>query len=290
MSMSNRISRINATIDNHICVWSSVPSFAPMAEILRNYRDILVEKLLDLTAREVSKGGSGHDAVRLFLLNFALEHMAGQITSEHFTIFRDAETVEVILEDSYGIQCRADKDDILIPHQNEALKIIIQCLFHRTRAADEKDLLCFLHMFSGEKPEERPDQDRTMRLRSMIWFIYLAIEIVKTERAVCSKGLEYFRNKFKELLDRTIDGTIIDEESRFPGFEEGKWEKTLFGWLQGEDRREFAMKLKRQFNMENRLEHVNRCLLADHRRCILVQVMFMFCRAVDMDMSLGRAK
>jgi hypothetical protein len=276
--MSNRINRINATIDNHIYVWSSIPSFAPMAEILRNYRDILVEKLLDLTAAQNPKGAGDQDAVRLFLINFALERMAGQITSEHFTIFRDTETVQVILEDSYGIQCMADRDDILIPHQNEALKIIIQCLFHREKAADQKDLLCFLHMFSRAKPQERPDQDRTMRLRSMIWFIYLAIEIVKTEPAVCSRGLEYFRNKFKELLDRTIEGEIIDEESRRPGFEDGKWEKTLFGWLQGEDRREFAIKLRRQFNMENRIEHVNRCLLADHRRCILLQVMAMFCR------------
>ncbi|MGC9195505.1 MAG: hypothetical protein ACP5IL_08640 [Syntrophobacteraceae bacterium] len=274
MFMSNRISRINNTIDSHIYAWSSVPSFAPMAEILSNSRDILIEKLLELT----SQHGNTPDTVRLFLINFALERMAGQITSEHFTIFRDVETVEVILEDSYGIQCRADRDDILIPHQNEALKILIQCLFYRTKAADEKDILCFLHMFSRAKPEMRPDQDRTMRLRSMIWFIYLALEIVKTERDVCSKGLEYFRKKFRQLLDCTIEGTIIDEESRFPGFEEGKWEKTLFGWLQGEDRREFAIKLKRQFNMENRLEHVNRCLLADHRRCILVQVMAAFCK------------
>ncbi|MDR3555939.1 MAG: hypothetical protein P4L55_14370 [Syntrophobacteraceae bacterium] len=285
MSMPNRISRINTTIDNHIFAWSSIPSFAPMAEILRNSRDILVEKLLDLTERGVPEGANARDAVRLFLINFALERMAGEITSEHFTIFRDTETVEVILEDSYGIQCRADRDDILIPHQNEALKILIQCLFHRVKAADEKDILCFLHMFSRATPPARQDQDRTMRLRSMIWFIYLAIEIVKTERAVCSKGLEYFRNKFRELLDRTIEGTIIDEESRRPGFEDGRWEKTLFGWLQGEDRREFAIKLRRQFNMENRLEHVNRCLLADHRRCILVQVMAMFCNRPD-----GRAK
>ena len=278
MSMSNHINRINATIDNHIHVWSSVPSLAPMAEILMNYRDILAEKLLDLTKRGVPKGGNEHDAVRLFLLNFALERMAGQITPEHFTIFRDVETVEVILEDSYGVQCQVDRDDILIPHQNEALKILIQCLFHRAKAADEKDLLCFLHMFSREKPEMRPDQDRTMRLRSMIWFIYLAIEIVKTEPALCSKGLEHLRNKFMELLDRTIDGTIINEESRIPGFEEGKWEKTLFGWLQGEDRREFAEKLKRQFNMENSIDHVNRCLLAEHRRSILEQVMVLFCK------------
>ncbi|MGC8493298.1 MAG: hypothetical protein ACP5SH_16345 [Syntrophobacteraceae bacterium] len=276
--MSNRITSINATIDNHIFVWSSVPSFAPMAEILRNDRDVLVEKLLDMTERGVPKGGNIHDAVRLFLIDFALERMGGKITSEHFTIFRDPETVEIILEDSYGVQCLEDRDDILIPHQSEALKILIQCLFHRAKAADEKDLLCFLQMFSRAKPEMRPDQDRTMRLRSMIWFIYLAIEIVLTEKTVCSKGLEYFRGKFRELLDHSIGGTIIDEESRRPGFEEGKWERTLFGWLQGEDRKEFAEKLKRQFNMDNRIDHVNRCLLADHRRSILEQILIMFCR------------
>lgn len=278
MTVSCHIDGIMATIDNHIYVWSSVPPFAPMAEILRSERDVLVKKLVHLTEREAPKSGSVNDAVRLFLINFALERMGGRITTEHFTIFRDVETVEVILEDTYGVRCSADRDDILIPYQKEALKILARCLFHRARAADEKDLLCFLHMFSRAKPKAPPDQDRTMRFRTMIWFIYLAIEIVKTDSAVRSNGLEYLVCRFRELLDRTIDGTIIKEESRLPGFEEGRWEKTLFGWLQGEDRREFAKKLKRQFNMENRLDHVNRCLLADQRRFILEQVTLMFCK------------
>jgi hypothetical protein len=94
---------------------------------------------------------------------------------------------------------------------------------------------------------------------------------------VCQKGPEHFRNKFRELLDRSIEGTIIDEESRRPGFEEGKWERTLFGWLQGEDRKQFVEKLKRQFNMENKIEHENRRLLAEHRKCVLEQVLALFC-------------
>ena len=112
----------------------------------------------------------------------------------------------------------------------------------------------------------------------MIWFVYLAIEIVKSEPLVCLKGLEYFRNKFRDLLDRTIEGTVINEDSRLPGYEGGKWESTLFGWLQGEDRRQFVEKLKRQFNMENRIEHANRCLLAEHRKCVLEQVLAFFCQ------------
>ena len=278
MFMSDRINRINATIDNHIHVWSSIASLAPLAEILQNDREILLEKLLSLTARGVPKGQDGRDAVRLFLLGYALEHITGRITSEHFTIFRDGETVQVILEDSFGVISEADYDEVLIPHQNEALKIIIRCLFRRVKPADEKDVLCFLHLFSREKANLPVDQDRTMRVRSMIWFVYLAIEIVKYEPLACLKGFEYFRNKFRDLLDRTIEGAVINEDSRLPGYEGGKWESTLFGWLQGEDRMQFVEKLKRQFNVENRIEHANRCLLAEHRKCVLEQVLAFFCK------------
>jgi hypothetical protein len=276
--MSDRISRINAAIDNHIHVWSSIPSFVPLARILQNDREILVEKLLTMTPRGVAKGRDGGDAVRLFLLGYALERMTGRITSEHFTIFRDVETVQVILEDSFGVISEADYDEVLIPHQNEALKIIIRCLFRRVKPADEKDVLCFLHLFSREKANLPVDQDRTMRVRSMIWFVYLAIEIVKYEPLACLKGFEYFRNKFRDLLDRTIEGAVINEDSRLPGYEGGKWESTLFGWLQGEDRMQFVEKLKRQFNVENRIEHANRCLLAEHRKCVLEQVLAFFCK------------
>jgi len=274
--MSDRSNRINAAIDNCSRVWSSVPSLVPLAEILQNDREIVAAKLLTLSARCGPEGENRGDEVRLFLLGYALERMAGRITSEHFTIFREEETVQVILEDSYGFEFKADRDDILIPHQNEALKILIQCLFHRAKPADEKDVLCFLRFFSSDKTNLPADQDRTMRLRSMVWFIYLAIEIVKTDEMVCVRGLEYFRNRFRELLDRAIEGTIIDEESRLPGFEGGKWERTLFGWLQGEDRKPFVEKLKRQFNMDNRIEHANRCLLAEHRKCVLEQVLATF--------------
>ena len=278
MFMSDRISRINAAIDNHIHVWSSIPSFVPLARILQNDREILVEKLLTMTPRGVAKGRDGGDAVRLFLLGYALERMTGRITSEHFTIFRDVETVQVILEDSFGVISEADFDEVLIPHQTEALKIIIRCLFRKVKPADEKDLLCFLHLFSREKANLPADRDRTMRFRSIVWFIYLAIEIVKSEPIVCLKGFEYFRNKFRDLLDRTIEGAVINEDSRLPGYEGGKWESTLFGWLQGEDRKQFVEKLKRQFNLENRIEHANRCLLTSHRKCVLEQVLTLICK------------
>jgi|SRR5208337_138868 len=277
MFVSDRINRIHAVVDNHIRAWSAIPSFAPLAKVLKEDKNILVDKLLALTDRGFPGGGDRRDALRQFLLNYALERSAGEIGAEHFTIFREPETVQVILEDSYGVRLGAEKDEILIPHQAEALKIFVHCIFSK-KPADQKDVICFLHLFSREKTKLRPDQDRTMRFRSMIWFIYLAIEVIMNESAVCLKGFEFFRNKFKDLLDRTIAGTIINEESRMPGFEGGKWENTLFGWLQGEDRDQFVKKLRRQFNLENRIEHANRCLLTDHRKCVLEQVLTLFCK------------
>ncbi len=278
MLLSERETRINTIIDNHIHVWSSTPSFVPLAQVLREERHVLARQLLSLTEGGLPKGQSERDVVRLFLLRYALEHSAGAIAADHFTIFREEETVQVILEDSYGVIPGAELDQIAIPHQSEALKIIVQCLFRKVVPHDQKDVLCYLHLFSREKAQSNPDQDRTMRFRSMIWYVYLAIDILLSERLVCLKGLEYFKNKFRDLIGHTIDGTIIDENSRMPGYEGGKWETTLFGWLQGEDRREFVLKLKRQFNLDNKAEHANRCLRSDHRKCVLAQVMNLFCK------------
>jgi hypothetical protein len=279
MFMSDRKNRVDTVLDNHIHVWSAIPAFAPLARVLKDDRNILEAQLPSLTEQGLAKGGDGRDAARLFLLRYALERSASGIQPEHFTIFREEETVRVILEDSYGVSPGAEFDDITIPHQSEALRILVRCLFRKAKpAADTRDVICYLHLFSGRKADAHPDQDRTMRFRSMVWYIYLAIDIVLSEHLVCLKGVEYFKNKFRDLLDRTIDGTIINEESRMPGYEDGKWERTLFGWLQGEDRKGFLQKLKRQFNLENRTEHANRCLLSDHRRCVLMQIMTLFCK------------
>ena len=270
MFLTGRQDKISATIDNHIQAWSGIPAFAPLAEILRAEKDSLLHIL--------SSRSKEPDALRLFLLGYALERLSRPLDADHFVLFREAETVQVVLEDSFGVQPGPHRDEILIPHQNEAMKIIVQCLVRKKSGQpDRKDIECYLRLFAGTKPESGPDQDRTIRFKSMVWFIYLAVEVILCERGICSTGLETFRNKFRELMDLVIGQTIIDEESRKPGFDEGKWETTLFGWLQGEDRKDFVLKLKRQFNLENRTEHANRLLLSEHRKCVFEQVMALFC-------------
>jgi hypothetical protein len=275
--MCDQVSRAGEIIDNHIHVWAQIPSFAPLSRVLANDRELLVTRISSSVAPEAPNFTSP-DSVRSFLIHYALEKLHTGVHLKHFVLFKEVETVRIVLEDSFGIRPGSENDEILIPFQNEALAIMVRCLFRKQfKAPDSKDITAFMRLFAGIGAGVRPDQDRIMRFKSMVWLIYLAIELIGIERAVCLKGLEYFRNKFRELIDCILEERIINEDSRTPGFEDGRWEGTLFGWLQGEDRKPFVLKLKRQFNLENRIEHANRFLLAEHRKCVFEQVMALFC-------------
>lgn len=275
---SDPVRRIEQVIDNHIGVWSTRPAFEPLAEIVQKDRQTLSEQISFLLDQGSESLGPESDDVRSFILHYALERAADSLDVRHFTLFKEAETVQIILEDSFGVECGVEEDRIVIPYQNEVLGIVVRCLFcKRPKSIDSKDVACFLRLFCGATDQIGPDQDRTMRYKSMVWLAYLAIELIKVEKYVCLNGIEYFRQKFRDLLDRALQSGIINENSREPGFDGGKWEDTLYGWLQGEDRQQFLLKLIRQFNLENRMEHANRLLLAEHRKCVFEQVMALFC-------------
>ena len=274
MSELVRISEITAVINNHILAWSRDPSLSPLAQILRKDRKVLSEIIFFEKQRQPLAQA---DALRAFILRYALERVRAQIDLSHFVLFKEDETVQVILEDSFGVKPGVEWDEVTVPHQREAIQIIIGCLFgKRIRSDGLKDLVAFLQLFSRHNPSSRPDQDRVMRYKSMVWMVYLAITVGKVEENISLKGIEFLSKKFRELLDHSIKGDIINEDSRLPGFDGGKWEKTLFGWLQGEDRKPFLLKLARQFNLDNKMEHANRRLLAEHRKCIFEQVLAIF--------------
>lgn len=275
--MRNSIGRACEIIDNHIRVWARNPSLASLSRVIKNDREKLVLRISSLIPPD-GQNPACLDGIRCLLVRHALERLNDGIHPKHFVLFKEVETVQVVLEDSFGVRPGPESDEILIPHQRQALTIMIECLFRRhSKPADAKDVTAFMHLFAGTGAGARPDQDRLMRFKSMVWLIYLAIDVIVIERSICLKGFEYFRNKFRELLDCTLAGAIIDEDSRAPGFDGGRWEESLFGWLQGEDRKPFVVKLKRQFNLENRIEHANRFLLAEHRKCVFEQVMALFC-------------
>lgn len=269
---------IDEIIDNHIQVWYNTPSFAPLADILKKDRDLLADRLSCLATPEDAQGVAVRDNFRSRLVCYALERLGVEIKGGHFVLFKETETVQAVLEDCFGMVPGICRDEVTVPHQGQALKIIVECLFGRClRSEGSKDIAAFMQLFSRNSPRVKCDQDRIMRYKTLVWFVYLAIELITNDGGPCRKGFDHCTRRFRELLDRTVRGEIINEDSRMPGFEGGKWEKTLFGWLQGEDRMPFLLKLKRQFNFENRLEHSNRYLLAEHRRCVFEEVVALFC-------------
>lgn len=275
MPLSVQTSRIDEIIDNHIYVWTGTPSLVPLAEVLLRDREIIANELA--FAEADGSGSATGDAIRSFLLCYALERVKASIGVNHFILFKEAETVEAVLEDSFGINPGAEDDEIIVPYQKEALKIIVRSIFgRRSGPAVSKDIAAFVQLFSRIGPKVKSDQDRIMRYKTLVWLVYLVIDLVRNDREIRGSGPDIAVMKFRRLFDHIIRGEIIDEDSRKPGFEGGKWEKTLFGWLQGEDRKTFVLKLKRQFNFENKLEHANRYLLAEHRKCVFEEVMSLF--------------
>ena len=262
-----------ALVDALIEAWERTPGFERFSAILKRDREAVAQGVSALGA-----GQKDLDRVRAHITGHVLKEMGAEIGPRHFILFKEIETVQVILEDSFGIEPGPREDKIIVPHQQKAMAIVVRCLFGKPRFSDPVEITSFMQFLLGSDRQPRGEQDRIMRYKSMIWFVYLALDLVEADREnVCYKGLQYFRSKFEELLERAVQGKIIDEDSAVSGFEAGKWDGTLFGWLQGEDRKPFAIKLKRQFNFDNSMVHANRMLLSEHRRVIFEEAMALFC-------------
>lgn len=279
--MRNRDRDAARFIENLVHAWMRNPRFKPLVKALREDEGEAAGWVARILGRPDKSPGEKADEARLFLFKYAMEHVRTVLKLDHFVLFKEMETVEVILEDAFGVVQGATADRVLFPRQAEVARIISRCILHKGRKRiDPKDIVAYLNLFSVAKTGEQLDQDRTMRYKTMVWLAYLLIDMVEHDAGnVCEGGVGYFKARLKVLLDKVLTGGIIDEEAGSPKrhFEGGKWDRTLYGWLQGEDRRPFAEKLRRQINLENRKEHVNRLLLAEHRDCMYRQTIALFC-------------
>jgi len=268
-------------VDNHIHVWARSPHLKPLLRVLTAYREIVLERVIEIFSRRRKRVDDKADEARAFILQYVLDRMRLDFEVEHLVLFKENETVRMVLEDAFGVESTAQVERVTFPYQEEVTRIVIRCLFpKRQRPAQLEDIVTFLSLFAEDEERARIDQEKVLRYKTMVWLAYLLIDLIRTDKAiVCENDVSYFRVRFGNLLDRAIDGMIIDESyhSREYDFEGGKWDDTLFGWLQGEDRRPLAEKLRKQFNLENRVDHANRMLLAGHRECMYRQAMVILC-------------
>jgi len=269
-------------VKNHLHVWMRIPHLKPLASVIRKAEGVLIASVARILGSERRNRRDRADEARSHIVQYALEHAGIELKTVHFILFKEVETVQVILEDAFGVEARVEGDLVTPPFQEEVARMIVRCLFQqRSRPIRVEEIASFLRMFSNGGNGAEADQDRIMRYKSMVWFAYLLIDLIRTDREkVLREGSGYLKRKLKDLMDKVLEGKIISEEYASPryDYEGGKWDGTLFGWLQGEDRKPFVERLAKQFNLDNKVEHGSRLLLASHRECLYRQAMELFCR------------
>jgi len=262
-------------INGLIHVWMQNPSLKPLIKVVREEKRALTAQVASFL-RESGSLSKKNDKARSLVIRSALEKFQVEIRMEHFVLFGEADTIELILGSAFETELGIEVDRVIIPHQQKVSEMITRCLFPaRDKNLDAKDIVTFLHLFTGRE-NAMLDQDKTMRYKSMVWFAYLCIALIDADAANgCKEGMSYFKPKLQDLLREAMAGKIINENGGF-GYEHGTWEQTLFGWMQGEDSRLFLEKLWSQLNLDNEANHT-RVLMPEHRLCIYRQVITLFC-------------
>lgn len=269
-------------VRNHTHIWMRTPHLKPLAKVVKRDAEILTASVARILGAERRSPAERADEARAHIVQYALERAGIEFKTVHFILFKEAETVQVILEDAFGVVARDEMDWVTPPFQEEVAKMIVRCLFQeRRRPFRTEEIVSFFRVFAeGEKGTDA-DQDRIMRIKSMVWLAYLLIDLIRTDgEAVSRGGAGYLKTRLKELVGKVLEGSIIGEvyaSARYD-YEGGKWDDTLFGWLQGDDRKPFVERLVKQFNFENRVDHGNRLLLASHRDCLYRQAVGLFCQ------------
>lgn len=262
-------------------VWKGDPRLADLASAVEPEADALTSEVADILAEPQGSFNARMDRARSHLVNHAMGRIHEGIDTEAFVLFRDRETVEVILEDCFGMEPGSQSDRPSFPQPETIIRMIARCLFpKRAKAMETEDLIAFLRLLANQLEEGDAENDRAMRFKTLVWLGYLLLDLFRVDRnQICEGGLPAIRSRLRQLLDAALEGTIIDESTGSDRYnlEGGKWDRTLFGWMQGEDRRPFVRKLVRQLNFENRKEHSSRMLLAEHRDCMYRQAMEQFC-------------
>ncbi len=257
-------------------VWTDHHHLKQLAVILKNNKKILVEQVSSIFEQKKKSDKKKLNEARSFLLRYALTRVNPEFREEHFVFFKYREIVEEILEDFFGVEeCRiSDWSDpqyyeqpisVIFKDRGKIAKTITMCL----ELKNDDDIITFLKFFSGDS-NAIEKSDKTLRYRSMLWFAFLLTDLIRTDKEACEKGANYIKARLEELLDAAAEGKIVNEKSETGkgDYDGGMWEKSIFSYLQGEDRKPIAERLITQFNFDNEREHANRRLLAEHKRCM----------------------
>jgi len=271
-------------INGMISVWVKKGYLKQPAEILRNEAEKIIPEVVRILEQKKKGDRTKCDEARFFIRNFLSEKCSISPRKDHFVKKdgKDIQTIEIILEEKFYDR---KTDSLVFKNQNELSMIMIPCL-------SEKEIPDFFEFFFGNSEKEI-----SRRFKAMLWFSYLLIDAVETDKEnVCKKGSDNLKTKLEKLLKFALNEDIMlsdkkikdlsdkeinklsDKEIKKYDYDAGIWNETVFALLQGEDRKQFLEYLIERFNFDNKEEHSTRLLLTRHRNCMYQKAVAIFCK------------
>lgn len=257
-------------LDGIINAWKN--DFETLSVYLKKERDNFlpeIEKIFEKNNKNKC------DEARLFIHNEILKEYGINLRKTFFfkgikkdTDFpfkgtKNGDTIQEIMEDLFFDR---EANDFVFHHQKEFEEIIINCI-----SSEAADFTRFLYS------KNTVNYDKDQRYKTMFWFIYLLIDLIKRDEKSCHKGHVYIINRFQELLKCVENKQIVSEdESEIRSYEGGRWTDSFFAYIQ--DRNGFVEKIIHHFNFNNTKSHANRLLLSDHRKCLCRNTIQSFCK------------
>jgi len=204
---------------------------------------------------------------RNVMIRDALPQIPSNIRRKHFILEKNP-VIHDILDDFFKKQGEnIYKNNILInDHDVEIIKIVRDCM----DINKDENIKTYIQFFSDNI---NPPAERTLRFRSMTWFAYLIIVILKKDQNACEEGATYIKNKLMEILQAVIDENIDNRKNSDP-LDQGLWSETIFAHLE----KGIAERLLKQFNFKNIVEHGNLRLLSRHRKCMFKTAHTIICK------------
>lgn len=255
-------------IEDRIRIWNGYAHLKILSEILANDKKLLISKLV-----KIDDNNDSLDQARQIIAEYAIKKVHPTIDVRHFVFQGHSETTEIVFEDAKGTR---DNDEIKIvfDHIIGVMLLIIECLSINT---DKTEFIEFTKFFLDD-PVNAASKDHAMRYKTALWFAYMLLEIIKFDPMACQKGEAYLEEKLWEIIDALQNDQLIKLDGNENDFyDKGIWAKSLFVYLQGDDRKSLMDKLVHQFNKENHKKHVNRCLLIKHHDCLFKRAIHYFC-------------
>ncbi|KPA19216.1 hypothetical protein MHK_000568 [Candidatus Magnetomorum sp. HK-1] len=265
-------------IESIIEGWQTNSMMTSASRLLEKNKKALEKDVKIIFKHKTMSERNKKNKARNFLIQYVAKRTELNIDIEQLVFSGDKMTVEVILEDSFGVDTVDDDEIVVFPNQEEVTAIIAHCLFNKTTIKDS-DIDAYLNFFIMGNIDVVPI-NQSLRYKTILWLVFLLIDIIHKDTNVCAEGMPYIQEKLEILLADVLDNKVINEdELPGPNYDNGIWNSSLFAFLQGGiKRKRLVNTLLDHLNFNNDSKHPSRCLLSKHRKCIYEMVLDIFCK------------